>query len=109
VRDSRHALAEERSLASHRLVAERLREDPRLLDSARDRAREWLRSGAVAAPWARAWLEVLDGPIEEIVAVMTDPGERSRQLRQASPFAGVLDPRTRWETWRSVGERFEGP
>jgi hypothetical protein len=108
VRDGRHTLAEERSLELHRLVAERLRKDPQLLDPARERARGWLRSGAVAARWAREWLEVLGRPLGEIVAVMIDPGERSRQLRQTSPFAGVLDPKTRWETWRSVGERFEG-
>jgi len=63
----------------------------------------------VAVRWAEEWLEVLDRPLEEVIAIMIDPGERSRQLRQTSPFAGVLDPKTRWETWRSVGEHFEEP
>jgi len=108
VRDGRHALAEERSLELHRLVAERLRESPHLLGVARERAQGWLRSGAVASRWAREWIEVLDQPLEDVVAVMTGTGDRARQLRQTSPFAGVLDPKARWETWRAVGERFEG-
>ena len=107
MRDRRHALAEERSLELHRLVAERLREDPRLVDAARERARGWLTDGSVAARWAEAWLEVLDRPLEALATILTDPGEWARQLRQTSPFAGVIDPRSRWETWRSVGKRFE--
>ena len=109
VRDGRHTLAEERSLELHGLVAARLREDPLLLEAARERVRGWLRDHSVTARWAEEWLEVLDRPLDEVVAVITDPGERARQLRQTSPFAGVLDPKTRWETWRAVGERFEGP
>ena len=107
MRDERHALAEERSLELHRLVAERLREDPQLVDAARERARGWLTDGSVAARWAKAWLEVLDRPLEALAAVLIDPGEWARQLRQTSPFAGVIDAKTRWETWRSVGKRFE--
>ena len=84
-----------------------LREDPELLDTARERVRAWLQEHTVAERWAREWLRVLELPLEEIVTVLTDPGERSRDLRQTSPFAGVLDPRTRWEAWRAVGERFE--
>ena len=106
VRDRRHALAEERSLALHRLVAARLREDPELVEAARERVHGWLRERSVAARWAREWLEILEGPLDAMAAVLTDPGEHSRQLRQTSPFAGVLDPKTRWESWRSVGERF---
>lgn len=60
----------------------------------------------MAARWTREWLEVLDRPHQEIAAVLTDPGEHSRQLRQTSPFAGVLDAKTRWEIWRSVGKQF---
>jgi hypothetical protein len=35
-----------------------------------------------------------------------DPAEGARALRQCSPFAGVIDPRTRWRIWREVRERF---
>jgi hypothetical protein len=103
--DGRHALAEERSLALHKLVAERLRADPSLLDRARDRVRSWLRDGSVARPLADAWQEILSHPIEGVAAVLSDAGQHARDLRQTSPFAGAIDARTRWAVWRSVGQR----
>jgi len=103
--DGRHALAEERSLALHKLVAERLRADPGLLDRARDRVRSWLRDGSVARPLAEEWEEVLSHPVEAVAAVLSDAGQRARALRQTSPFAGVIDPRTRWAVWRSAAQR----
>jgi hypothetical protein len=37
---------------------------------------------------------------------LVDPGESARALRQCSPFAGVVDSRTRWSIWRAVREEF---
>jgi hypothetical protein len=42
-----HRLAEERSLALHREVARRLKVDPALLETARERVQGWLESGFV--------------------------------------------------------------
>jgi hypothetical protein len=103
--DGRHALAEERSIELHRVVADRLRHDERLLERALERVRGWLQDRAVAEPYARAWLEVLGRPADEVAALLVDTSERARALRQTSPFAGVLDARTRWEVWRRVAER----
>jgi hypothetical protein len=50
-----------------------------------------------------AWSAVLSGPLGEIVAVLTDPGERASDLRQCSPFAGALEPRERWRILRDAG------
>ena len=98
-----HRVAEQRSLALHREVARRLRERPELLARARGRVEAWRRSGCVAAPWVAAWSEVLSGPLGDIVAVLTDPGERASDLRQCSPFAGALEPRERWRILRDAG------
>ena len=100
-----HQFAEERSLALHREVARRLRDRPELLESARERVRSWLETGSVSVFWTDAWSEVLDGTVEEVIARITDPAEHSRDLRQTSPFAGVLDPRVRWEILRRVRGR----
>jgi hypothetical protein len=102
-----HGLAEERSLAYHRRVAELLRSRPELITQARERARGWAASGERHAPYAAQWLLILEGPIEQIVASLTDPSERGRALRQATPFAGALDPRERWRLWREVRESWE--
>jgi hypothetical protein len=100
VTDGRHAVAEETSLALHRAVADRLRADPSLVERARRRVEGWLSEGTVARPYAEAWREVLAGPVEDVARFLEDPGDRARQLRQSSPFAGVLNARTRWAIWR---------
>jgi len=98
--DGRHAVAEDASLALHAAVAERLRADPSLLGRARRRVEHWLHDGTVARVYAEAWREILGRPVEEVARLLEDAGERARQLRQTSPFAGALDPRTRWAIWR---------
>ena len=90
----------ERSLALHREVAERLRREPRLLEEARTRVRQWLQDGSVHQDWAQAWRGVLEGTIDEVVARLTERSEQAHDMRQVSPFAGVLDARTRWEILR---------
>lgn len=54
--------------------------------------------------WLRRWQELLDGPEDQLVDVLTSPDEDARVLRQSSPFAGVLTPRERWKTLRDVKE-----
>lgn len=109
VTDGRHAVAEDRSLALHAAVAERIRADPSLVGRARRRVEDWLRDGTVAGVYAEAWREVLARPVDEVARFLEDPGDRSRQLRQSSPFAGVLDPRTRWAVWRKARRGTESP
>jgi hypothetical protein len=100
----RHRLAEQRSLEFHRIVAERIRSDPGVLDRARRRVQQWLAADPEAFH-ARAWAEALAGPTETILALLVDPGERARELRQSTPFAGVLGARERWKLWREVAQR----
>jgi hypothetical protein len=102
-----HRLAEERSLAYHRRVAALLPGRPELLAKAREGARRWASSGESYAPYAQRWLRLIDGPFEDLVAGLADPSESARAMRQATPFAGALDPGERWEPWRSVKEAFE--
>lgn len=46
-----------------------------------------------------AWDGLLDGPVDQIVAVLTDPDRD--QLASSSPFAGLLRPEERWDVLRS--------
>jgi hypothetical protein len=97
-----HGLAEERSLAYHRRVAQLLSAQPELLVSARERAREWAGSGARHSPYAQEWLRILSLPPEQLAAELVDPSQHGRDLRQATPFAGALPPRERWKLWKEV-------
>lgn len=102
-----HRLAEERSLALHEAVAQRIRHDATVIVDARRRVEGWLRDGSVARPYAEAWRAILAGGLDDIVLAITDPGERARALRQCSPFAGALDPRERWRILDEVRARVE--
>jgi len=44
-----------------------------------------------AAHWLNEWRQLLDGPTERILEVLTSPTPWAREMRQNSPFAGALD------------------
>jgi hypothetical protein len=100
-----HRLGEERSIAMHRRIAEQMRGEPAILERARERVLDWARTGSVGASYAQAWRAALALDIDVLCALLVDPGERARMLRQVSPFAGAIDPRERWSIWRQVGAR----
>ncbi len=100
-----HRLAEERSIAYHRAIAERIVRDPEVLERARARVGEWLAAPGAVPYYAREWSNILSRPLSDIVAFLIDRGEHARELRQSTPFAGVLAPRERWRIWREVRER----
>jgi hypothetical protein len=100
-----YELAQERSRAFHAAIAERLLIDPTLVEQARGRVRQWLDTGSVARPYAEAWRDSLDQPLADIAAALPHRSERMHDLRQVSPFAGALDPRTRWRIHADVRAR----
>lgn len=100
-----HRLAEERSLALHAEIASRLANDPGVLERARARVGRWAEAGPTHPRYAAAWRELLARPVAEIAAALVERSERMNALRQCTPFAGVVDPRTRWRIWRDVRAR----
>lgn len=75
-----------------------------MLSRARARVERWLENAEVHEEYARAWLELLERPVESLCDELVRDDERMRTLRTATPFAGVVDPRTRWRIWREVRE-----
>lgn len=81
------------SLELHRAVARRLRKDGQAV---REKARSNLEqvSGNVHGPqaleWVQEWSEALDGPTGRLVEMLVRQDEHGVDLRQVSPFAGVL-------------------
>lgn len=98
-----HRTAELRSLEYHRLVAERLERDPEVLRRARERVVGWLDvGGPVDRGRAIQWQEWLRRPVPELVRMLTRDDETSRDLRQNTPFAGVLANEERWRIIRAI-------
>lgn len=100
-----HDLAEARSLAIHRLIAGRLRQEPALAREALRRVDTWAAEGKMHPAYADAWRKLLAGPLDELLAVLTDRGQRAAALRQCTPFVGVIDQQTRLRIWREERER----
>jgi hypothetical protein len=98
-----HQRIERRSLEMHRAIAAKLRAHPELLAIARDNIDRWSAREGRTQPYWDAWREILARPRDEVLDLLAQDSERMTALRQATPFAGVLDPRERWEIYR----RFE--
>ncbi len=100
---------ERRILAQHLLVAERLRSDPqRVIQHARYNLQRWAGSYADSdkPSWMSDWKELLDGPMNKLLDILTSESERARQLRSSSPFAGIVTPRERWKIIKDTDRIF---
>jgi len=84
----RHRTTELRSLAYHRAIARRLRRP--MVEEARRRIRRWRRAGRIDHRHAKAWEDALDQPVSEIRKLISADTQEGRDLRQNSPFAGLL-------------------
>jgi hypothetical protein len=96
-------------LAQHRVIAKKLRENPEaVFGLARRNLRRYIghRRPAPATSLWREWLTLLEqNSIDRIVTVMTAKTEKAAELRQASPFAGVLSPQEMAGTIQREKER----
>jgi hypothetical protein len=96
-----HRRAELQGLAYHRVVARRL--DSRLVVEARSRLSRWEHEGRIDPRYATDWRQVLSWPIPRIKRLISQDSQRARDLRQNSPFAGVLHERERQRVLEAVG------
>lgn len=88
-----HRTAERRSLAYHRAVADRL--DDRVLSDARARV-DWLTDeGHMHLRYATRWREILALSLDTVAERIVEDDQEGRDLRQNSPFAGVLNEQER--------------
>lgn len=72
-------------IAPGKTVAAAREQLDRMRPSARGQAKKWLDE----------WARLLDGPVDRILAAITDRSLRGRELRQNTPFAGALSPEER--------------
>jgi len=98
-------LSDRRSLAFGLLIAEKLVTSPgAVLPQARrnlDRLRT-VHSDGSADSYLDKWDELLGGPVESILNVLTSIDEESVDLRHAAPVAGVLTEAERHSVIRST-------
>ena len=82
---------ERRSIYLHRAIARKLVEDPGpVIERARSNIRVMRDLHPGAIDLLRDWEVLLDGSVELLVDIMTNKHLHARELRQVTPFAGVL-------------------
>jgi len=91
-----HQRLDQRSLALHRAIADKLRADPSLLAVTFDNLDRWSQEKGRSQPYLDAWREILNLPLDLVLALMVEDSEKMTAMRQANPFAGILTPRERW-------------
>jgi hypothetical protein len=103
-----HQDIDSRSLALHRLVADKMKRDPALFDRARSTLARWRTSVAPATqPYLAEWERLMDQGMEACLAVAVEDSEKGNALRQSSPFCGLLTNQERFaflKTWSQSHE-----
>ena len=83
-----HSDADRRALAYHQAVGRRLTRA--MIEEALHRVWKWREEGKLDPSYAAEWERVLRGPIRSVRRAITEDNPRGRDLRQNSPFAGML-------------------
>jgi transcriptional regulator with XRE-family HTH domain len=93
---------ERRSLHLHRAIARQLERSPEeVLAKARKTLSLMRSKHPKAGQLLREWEVVLDRPVSDLLPALTDPSPQGRELRQVTPFAGVLTAKERTEVYQS--------
>lgn len=88
---NKHELLDRKSLLRHRLIAQKLRENPALLERVQDNMRGWSETISPSSrPYLDAWRKLLDESLEAALAIASEDTEWATAMRQSSPFSGVL-------------------
>jgi len=99
-----HLEIDQRSLAMHRLVADKLRREPVLFANVKDTLARWRVSVCPASqPYLEEWERLVNQGIDSCLAVAIEESQRATALRQASPFSAVLTNRERFmflKSWK---------
>jgi hypothetical protein len=86
--EDRHRRAQRRALAYHRALARRLRRP--MVDDALHQIWRWRDSGRIDPHYAARWEAVLRRPVRDVRRAISEDSREADDLRQNSPFAGML-------------------
>jgi excisionase family DNA binding protein len=103
---------ETRSLWLNRAVAARVAQDPAgVLSHARKNLErfEQIHEGSTVVTWLERWRAVLEAGPEAVMAVLTSTAPEAAELRQNSPFAGVLPDDERRAVLDSFSTHWQRP
>src|SRR5258705_2300084 len=101
---------EEKSLRLHQALLTPMLTDPTVVIAhAHDNLDRWTgmhRPDGMTVRYFEEWKRVLGYGLDAIVEVMVSPSQEARELRQNSPFAGVLPDETRLRVLRTLEDQW---
>ena len=99
-----HTMIDARSRELHKLIAQKIRQNPALIQKVSDTLRRWLRatdeedrSHDALVEWQR---RLEHDPLDHVLDFLVSDQEDARRLRQSTPFVGLLTDREREEIFR---------
>lgn len=92
-----HQEIDARSLAWHRLVAAKTRQDPQLFEAAKATLARWRSSVCASSqPYLAEWERLMNLGMETCLDFASEDSERATAMRQCSPLACVLSNKERF-------------
>jgi hypothetical protein len=99
-----HLELDARSLALHQLVVAKIRRDPKLFEYVLGTLERWRREvAAMSQPYVAAWRQAAAQGMEACLSLAEEDSPRGAEMRQSSPFVGILTPQERsqfFKEWR---------
>jgi hypothetical protein len=99
-----HDRIDRRSLELHRLVAEKIRQQPGMMDFVREKLNRSLSESRLSESCKdalREWQTLLAcRSTEEVLDIITEDSEEGQRLRHSTPFSGILSQPERMEVFR---------
>jgi hypothetical protein len=88
--------SDERSIALHKEIAKKLRNNPDLWDIPIKNLIKWKKINGRLTPALVEWEHILNtNTKEEILSILESDSEESTRLRSSSPFTGILNEKER--------------
>lgn len=102
-----HQSLDQRSLALHKLIAQKIRRNPSLFAICGQTLERWeLSVSPSSQPYVSEWRRLFEQGIEACIAVVTEDSERGRAMRQASPFSGILTHKERFAFFQNWARNY---
>lgn len=101
-----HELHEQYSLEAHRLAAKKLLADPGLLDVAKANLARIAIELSDSSIAVQEWSIILKCKVESICEFIVQDNDHLRELRQSSPFSGIISETEREALRKAIYDRF---
>jgi hypothetical protein len=103
-----HEIVDDRSLEMDRVIAAKIRANPKLIQIALANIERWLANPDYSESNRQAVLEwrsiIANSSVGVLATLLESSSEEARRLRQSSPFCGILTPAERQAIFRKYAQ-----